>query len=143
MGAGCAGSSTTSALWPKRSQKISPGCIVITPMRSSPMRSSPIRGSPGWPVAGVAIAGAASSQARPSSRQAAMRPALMKLALMKLDVRMHAQVQRVQPARVGARDAEAEAAQGQFLSGLREVPDRGRDQAADGVVLVVVEVGAE
>ena len=56
---------------------------------------------------------------------------------------MHAHVQRMQAARIGAGDAEREAAQGQFLAGFRQVADRGGDQAADGVVFVVVEVGAE
>src|SRR5687768_5678264 len=45
---------------------------------------------------------------------------------------MHAHVQCMQPARIGARHAEAEASQRQFLAGLGQVPDRGRDQPADG-----------
>src|SRR3546814_20078604 len=49
----------------------------------------------------------------------------------------------MQAPRIGAGDAEAEAAQRQLLAGLGQVADRRGDQATDGVVLVVVEVGAE
>src|SRR3546814_21004042 len=49
----------------------------------------------------------------------------------------------MQAPRIGAGDAEAEAAQRQFLAGLGQVADRRGDQATDGVVFVVVEVGAE
>src|SRR3546814_16283701 len=49
----------------------------------------------------------------------------------------------MQAPRIGAGDAEAEAAQRQFLAGLGQVADRRGDQAPDGVVFVVVEVGAE
>src|SRR5690606_39545166 len=58
-------------------------------------------------------------------------------------VAMHANVQGIQAPCIGACDAESETAQGQFLAGFGQVPDLGRDQAADGVVLVVVEVRAE
>src|SRR5690606_34537885 len=51
--------------------------------------------------------------------------------------------QRMQAPCVGTRDAEAEAAERQFLPGVGQVPDRRGDQASDGVVFVVVEVGAE
>src|SRR3546814_6741261 len=51
--------------------------------------------------------------------------------------------QRMQAPCIGAGDAEAEAAQRQLLAGLGQVADRRGDQATDGVVFVVVEVGAE
>src|SRR3546814_18401717 len=51
--------------------------------------------------------------------------------------------QRMQAPCSGAGDAEAEAAQRQLLAGLGQVADRRGDQATDGVVFVVVEVGAE
>src|SRR4249919_1281373 len=110
-----AGSSTTIALWPKRSKKISPGCIVMTPMRG---------------VAKAAVAKSHSAQAT-SSR------------IRRSGVGMHADMQGVQAARIGAGHAEAEAAQREFLAGFRQVADRGGEQAADGVVFVVVEIGAE
>ena len=34
-GSPSAGSATTMALWPKRSKKIAPGCIVATPIRGA------------------------------------------------------------------------------------------------------------
>src|SRR5688572_15044837 len=108
MAAGAAGSSTTMALCPKRSKNSSPGCIVSTPMR------------------GVATAVAAmshSTEARRIRRNA-------------LCLGMHAHVEGVQPPRIGARDAEAEATQRQFLARLRQMSDRRGEQAADGVVLV-------
>src|SRR5690554_2620088 len=136
-GPGKSGSSTTIALWPKRSKKISPGCMVATPMR-------------GAASAGSAQARRASSRA-PARRRASVRvargmrsgPADMPADARRDSVAMDRQVQRVQPARVGAGDAEAEAAQRQLFAGFRQVADGGSDQAADGVVLVVVEVGAE
>src|SRR5690606_28547103 len=111
----------TMASWPKRSQNTSPGCIVITPTRSRP--ASCACAAPGSQAA------ASASSAANTARSALFA--------------MHAHVQRVQPSRVGAGDAEAEAPERQFLAGFRQVPDRRGDQAADGVVLVVVEVGAE
>src|SRR5690606_16662286 len=107
------GSMTTMESWPKRSKKISPGCIVITPMRG----------------VGAACSTPATSHSTSRSSQRL--------------VAMHADVQGMQAARVRPRDAEAEAAQGQLLAGLGQVADGRGDQAADGVVLVVVEVGAE
>src|SRR5687768_9831328 len=56
---------------------------------------------------------------------------------------MHADMQRMQPPRVGARDAEGEATQRQLLASFGQMADGGGDQSADGVVFVVVEVGAE
>src|SRR5690606_22584031 len=58
-------------------------------------------------------------------------------------IAVDADQQRMQAARVGTRDAEAEAAERQLLAGLGQVADGRGDQAADGVVLVVAEVGAE
>src|SRR3546814_17410866 len=51
--------------------------------------------------------------------------------------------QRMQAPRIGAGDAEAEAAQRQSLAGLGQVADRRRAQATDGVVFVVLDVGAD
>src|SRR5690606_35351638 len=115
------GSSTMMALWPKRSKNTSPGCIVATPTR--------IR-----VAAGSAVA---SSSHASASRTAARKPRL------RSGFGQHRDIQGMQPARVGAGDAEGEAAEGQFLSHLGQVADRRGDQAADGVVFVVVEVGAE
>src|SRR5690606_41557463 len=98
--------------WPKRSKKISPGCIVITPMRG----------------AGAACSTPATRNNSRSSQRL---------------VAMHADVQGMQTARVRPRDAETEAPQGQLLPGLGQVADGRGDQAAEGVVLVVVHVGAE
>src|SRR5689334_1232067 len=103
------------ALWPKRSKKISPGCIVITPMRGV-----------------AALAAVAKSHSSKATRE---DPTLR--------VRMHAHVERMQSARVGARHAEAEAAQREFFAGFGQVPDRRGEQPADGVVFVVVEIRAE
>src|SRR5436190_2275625 len=94
---GAAGSSTTIALWPKRSKKISPGCIVMTPMR------------------GVAKATVAISHSAIAANSCVRRSG----------VRMHADMQGVQATRVGAGDAETEPAQREFLAGLRQVADRG------------------
>src|SRR5207342_1786625 len=106
------------ASWPKRSQKISPGCIVMTPMRS----------------AGVGAAdNPPETRARISNSSRRTRSV----------IGMHADMQRMQSARICARDAETEAAEREFLAGLRQVSDRGRHQPADGVVFVVVEIGAE
>ena len=58
-------------------------------------------------------------------------------------IRMHRHVQGEQATRVGPRDREAEATQREFLAGFRQVADGIGDQAADRVVLVVVEIGAE
>ena len=52
-------------------------------------------------------------------------------------------MQRVQATGVGARHPEAEAAEGQLFAGFRQMADGSGDQAADGVVFVVVEIGAE
>src|SRR5690606_22089706 len=80
----------------------------------------------------------AASQARraTAATRAARAPAPASVA-------MDGQVEGVQAAGVGARHAEAEAPEAQLLAGLREVADGGGHQAADGVVLVVVEIGAE
>src|SRR4249919_471671 len=102
-----AGSSITIASWPNRSKNISPGCIVITPTRVAA-------------AAGVATRDTSSHSINaPSHRRATS------------GVTVDAHVQRMQSPCVGARDAEAETAQRQFLAGLGQVPDRGGDQAAD------------
>src|SRR6476619_5592075 len=123
IGSPCAGSSTMSASWPKRSQKICPGSMVITPMRMAGV---------GVDTDGAAAAVPASSRTSNASSQ---RNRLM--------VSMHADMQRVQATGVCACNPETESAQRQFLAGFRQVPDGGCDQAADGVVLVIVEVRAE
>ena len=46
-------------------------------------------------------------------------------------------------ARIGAGDTEHEASQRELLAGFGQVADGRRDQPADGVVLVVIEVGTE
>src|SRR5690606_6040091 len=129
-----AGSSTTIALWPKRSKKISPGCMVITPMRGAAWRAG-------------ASASSASSNTSKGNRAVLGRANAMQAATGAASVRkaigMHAHLQRMQSTRVGARDAEPEAAQGQFLAGFRQVADLGGHQATDGVVFVVVEVRTE
>src|SRR6476646_3592129 len=56
---------------------------------------------------------------------------------------MHAHVEGVHAACVGTGDAEHESIECQFLARFGQVPDRGRDQATDGVVFVVVEIRAE
>src|SRR5690606_10766874 len=116
-----AGSSTTIALWPKRSKKISPGCMVATPMRGAACAGSQATHS----------STSAASQARraTAATRAARAPAPASVA-------MDGQVEGVQAAGVGARHAEAEAPEAQLLAGLREVADGGGHQAADGVVLV-------
>src|SRR5687768_4250839 len=95
-GEGAAGSSTTIALWPKRSKKISPGCIVMTPMRGA-----------------AALATVAKSHSSDAIRNFETTSG----------VRMHADVQGVQAACIGARDAEAEAAEREFLARFRQVAD--------------------
>src|SRR5690606_1742902 len=152
-GSGSAGSSTMMALWPKRSKKISPGCMVATPMRgaacsgaasASSVASSRSRVAArcGRGFTGACAAGPADAMCAPASRFPHIAP-IAPPALGGIVVAMHAHVQGMQAPCIGACDAESETAQGQFLAGLGQVPDLGRDQAADGVVLVVVEVRAE
>src|SRR5690606_6367660 len=130
-GSASAGSSTTIALWPKRSKKISPGCIVATPIRGA-----------AWATDASSTSMATST--RPATRVAGLPLRTGEGALRRIVVvGMHAHVQRVQAACVGAGHAEAEAAQGELLARLGQVADRGGHQAADRVVLVVVEIGAE
>src|SRR5690606_19796948 len=120
------GSTTTIASWPKRSKKIVPGCIVATPMRGTDVSG-----------AASAVPQASSHSSSASTRRGA--GAVSASAVIAPD----AHQQCVQAPRVRARDAEAETTQGKLLAGLGQVADRRGDQAADGVVLVVVEVGAE
>src|SRR6476620_12688081 len=118
IGSPRAGSSTTIASWPKRSQKIWPGCIVTTPMRGA--------------CAGAAKSPPGTSVSNTSSRNRT-----------RLVIGMHADMKRMQSTRIGARDAETEATERQFLAGFRQVSDRRRHQAADGVVFVIVEISTE
>src|SRR6476469_9563344 len=117
MGVGAAGSSTTIALWPKRSKNTSPGCMVSTPMR------------------GVAANAAVVAQSHSSVAISRRRRTS--------GVRMHAHMQGVQTARVGARDTKTEAAERELLARFRQVADGGGEQATDRVVLVIVEIGPE
>src|SRR6476469_5148461 len=88
-----AGSTTTSASWPKRSQNTSPGCIVATPMRGT---------------AADAANDASSISRSSSARQVpATRPS---------GVAMHAHVEGVHTAGVRAGDAEHEAPEREFLA---------------------------
>src|SRR5690606_417926 len=132
------------ALCPKRSKKISPGAIVTTPIR--------IPGSCAWAMPIAAINAPSSSQ---PCRSRFSGELLLSIAVEKQELAaeaaptgesglaMHAHVQGMQAARIGARDPEAEASQGQFLAGFRQVADGCGHQATDGVVLVVVEVRPE
>src|SRR5690606_3064298 len=139
-GSGSAGSSTTMALWPKRSKKISPGSMVATPMRGAACASgASSRHSASSAVRTTASRAGDPFKAAPAAGARAGRAAACSVR----PIPEHGHVQRVQPARVGAGHAEAEAAEGEFLAGLWQVADGRGDQAADGVVLVVVEVGAE
>src|SRR5690606_7742817 len=52
-----------------------------------------------------------------------------------------ADVEGVQPARVGAGEAEQEARQGPLLAGVAPLAVRPGDKSAGGAVFVVVEVG--
>src|SRR5690606_19311955 len=115
MGPSVPGASTTMALWPKRSKNSSPGSIVSTPIR------------------GTAAARAGNRQSSNSSRYRQERSG----------IGMHADHETVHAPGIGTADPEVEAAQGQFLARFRQVADGGNHQAADGVVLVVGEVGAE
>src|SRR5690606_2411799 len=120
-----AGSTTTSASWPKRSKNTVPGCIVAMPIRGA----SPACANADW----------ASSHSTAASSSRIPRRRGVRSGVIAVD----ADQQRMQAARVGPRDAEAEASQRQFLAGLGQVADGRRDQAADGVVLVVAKVRAE
>src|SRR6478672_8102986 len=129
MGVGAPGSSTTIALWPKRSKNTSPGCMVSTPMRGE-----------------AAIAAVENSHTNIRSK-AVWKVRTWMCGLLRRDprssIRMHAHMQSVQAARVGARDTEAEAAEREFLARFRQVADGGGEQATDRVVLVIVEIGPE
>src|SRR5690606_19550959 len=106
--------------------------MVITPMRGA-----------AW-MAGASASSASSNTSKgghvPGRR--AIVQAATGAASVRNAIGMHAHLQRMQSTRVGARDAEAEAAQGQFLAGFRQVADPGGHHAADGLVLAVVEVRA-
>ncbi len=52
-------------------------------------------------------------------------------------------MERMHAAHIGAGHAEHVATERQLLAGFGQVADRGGDQAADGVVFVFIEVGAE
>src|SRR5690606_4780823 len=132
------------ALCPKRSKKISPGAIVTTPIR--------IPGSCAWAMPIAAINTPSSSQ---PCRSRFSGELLLSIALERQELAaeaaptgesglaMHAHVQGMQPPRIGARDPEAETAQGQLLAGFRQVADCRGHQATNRVVFVVVEVRAE
>src|SRR5688572_28102399 len=107
-------------LWPKRSKKISPGCIVATPMRG--------------------VAAKAGRQISASSRKTTAWMRRSACRARGSGVTQHPDVEGVHAARVGAGDPEHEASQREFLAGFGQVADRGRDQAADGVVFVVIEI---
>src|SRR5690606_22257930 len=154
-GPGKSGSSTTIALWPKRSKKISPGSMVATPTRGAAWASG---ASSRHSASRAACAAAIVRQPRPEAAYCARAPRRVATPVKaaprrtrgcwqggagSFRVAEHGHVQRVQPARVGTRHAEAEAAEGELLAGLGQVADGRGHQAADGVVLVVIEVGAE
>ena len=82
-------------LWPKRSQKISPGCIVITPMR------------------GAAVAEKAMNIRH---KNAASGP---KPARSRLRIAQHPNVEGMHASRIGIGHAEHEATHGQFFAGFR------------------------
>src|SRR4249920_2051111 len=85
-------------------------------------------------ISGVGAAANAGKISRPSS--VASNAA-------RLIVTMNAHDEAVHTPRVGAADPEMEASQCQLFAGLRQVTNRGGDEAADGVVFVVAEIGAE
>src|SRR5690606_2936908 len=122
------GSTTTSASWPKRSKNTVPGCIVAMPIRGASLAAC---ANAAWQ--------ASSHRASASSSRTPRRRGARSAGVIAVD----ADQQRMQAARVGTRDPEAEAAERQLLAGLGQVADGRGDQAADGVVLVVAEVGAE
>src|SRR5687767_14727712 len=125
------------ALWPKRSKNTSPGSIVSTPMRG--VASLEVGAGTAMPVSGIGSPGTAASaraanSARPATHHAANagtgpRP--------RLAGAMDGEHEVVHAPAVGAADAEVQAAERELLAGFREVADRGGDEAADGVVLVV------
>src|SRR5690348_7513292 len=138
----------TMASWPKHSQNTSPGCIVMTPARRLRPGTPPAPGADatagGATAVGASSAGGTASCASATRGSHAAASASIAASTRRTALfAMHAHVQRMQPARIGARHAEAEAAERQLLAGFRQVPDRRGHEAADGVVLVVVEVGAE
>src|SRR3970040_86843 len=113
-----AGSATRIALWPKRSQKISPGSIVTTPMRGRSCASC-ARGPREFVCVGAAAAAIVQSDSPSTTSSRARRPGL--------HVTQHTDMERVHAARIGAGDAEYVAAERQLLAGFGQVPDRGRD----------------
>src|SRR5690606_16627959 len=117
-----------SAPRPSRARSTGPGCIVAMPIRGASLAAC---ATAAWQ--------ASSHSASTSSSRMPRRTGARSAGVIAVD----ADQQRMQAARVGTRDAEAEAAERQLLAGLGQVADGRGDQAADGVVLVVAEVGAE
>src|SRR5688572_5487098 len=86
---------------------------------------------------------AAAAPANPSSTATSEASATSRRSTAPSVLGMHADDERVHAAAVGAADAEMEPPERQFLAGFGQVADRRRDEAADRVVFVVREVGAE
>src|SRR5207342_3741428 len=141
------GSATNTESWPKRSQKISPGCMTMMPTRGAASAVAGGAASMGE-GAGAPCANAPSdtSQSTPASSQRFRKPALPPATgrdPFASRIAEHVDVERMHAARVCRGDPEHEAAHREFLAGFRQMANGRRDQATDGVVLVVVEVGVE